>query len=52
MTVLLENTLTKFLDLDIQAAEAEIVTWQGREALRLENGLALIPNYKIIGASI
>lgn len=52
MTVLLENTLTRFPDLDIEAAKAEIVTWQGREALRLENGLALIRNYKIIGASI
>jgi hypothetical protein len=30
-------------DLEIHAAGAEMVTWQGREALRLENGLVLAP---------
>jgi hypothetical protein len=43
MTTLYENTLASPLDLDIHAAQAEAVTWQGREALRLENGLALVP---------
>ncbi len=43
MTTFLENTLTDLLNLEIHAEQAEVVTWQGREALRLENGLALIP---------
>ena len=52
MTILLENTLTNLLDLEIHAAQAEVVTWQGHEALRLENGLALIPGYRTTDASI
>ncbi|MFC1878578.1 hypothetical protein ACFLZW_01570 [Chloroflexota bacterium] len=30
--------------LEIKASEAEMTTWHGREALRLENGLALAPD--------
>jgi hypothetical protein len=39
-------------DLEIHAAQAEFVTWQGREALGLENGLALVPNSRVRDASI
>jgi hypothetical protein len=52
MAILLENTLTNPLDLEIRAAQAEVVTWQGCEALRLENGLALIPGHRTTDASI
>ncbi len=52
MDILLENPLTNLLDLEIHAAQAEVVTWQGREALRLEDGLALIPDHRPTDASI
>jgi hypothetical protein len=52
MSTLLENALTALCDLEIRAAQAEAVTWQGREALRLENGLALIPGHRAMDASI
>jgi hypothetical protein len=52
MTTRLEDPLTNPLDLEIRAAQAEAVTWQGREALRLENGLALIPGHRATDASI
>jgi hypothetical protein len=52
MTTLLEDPLTNPLDLRIHAAQAEVVTWQGREALRLENGLALVPGHRATDASI
>jgi hypothetical protein len=52
MSTLLENALTDLCDLEIRAAQAEVVTWQGREALRLEDGLALIPGRRATDASI
>jgi hypothetical protein len=52
MVTLLENPLTDLSDLVIHAAEAEVVTWQGREALRLEDGLALILDHRTTDASI
>jgi hypothetical protein len=52
MTTLFEDTLTRLLDLDIRAAHAEAVTWQGREALRLENGLALVPGCRTTDGSM
>jgi len=52
MATLLQNTLTHLPDLEIHAAQAEVVTWQGRQALRLENGLALIPGHRTPDASI
>ncbi|MFB0535595.1 MAG: hypothetical protein ACETWR_11495 [Anaerolineae bacterium] len=52
MTTLLEDPLTNPLDLEIHAAQAEVVTWQGREALRLEDGLALVPGRRATDASI
>jgi hypothetical protein len=52
MSVLLKDTLTNLLDLEIHAAQAEVVTWQGRQALRLEDGLALVPTHRLADASI
>jgi hypothetical protein len=52
MTTLLKDPLTNPLDLEIHAAQAEVVTWQGREALRLENGLALVPGHRATEASM
>lgn len=52
MTNLYKGFLTTLSDLEIQAEQAEIVTWQGREALRLENGLALVPGHRIADGSI
>jgi len=52
MTILVEHTLTSLSDLEIRAAHADVVTWQGREALRLEDGLALIPGLQTTDASI
>lgn len=52
MPTLFEDTLTSPLDLDIHAAHAEAVAWQGREALRLENGLALVPGLRTTDGSM
>lgn len=52
MTVRWENALNSPAGLEIHAAKAEAVTWQGREALRLENGLALIPAQRWQQASV
>ena len=51
VTTLLEHTLTNLADLEIHAAQAEAITWQGREALRLENGLALVPGHQVADGS-
>jgi hypothetical protein len=48
----MEQTLTDLHDLVIHAEKAEAVTWQGRQALRLENGLALVPESGVQDASI
>jgi hypothetical protein len=52
MTSLLKDPLTNPLDLEIHAAQAEVITWRGREALRLEDGLALVPNHRVADASL
>ena len=52
MAAVWEDTLTSLLDLEIRAAQAEVVTWQGREALLLENGLALVPGRRTTDASV
>jgi len=52
MTALPMDDPTDLLDLDIRAEQAEIVTWQGREALRLENGLALVPDLLVADGSV
>jgi hypothetical protein len=48
----MENTLINLHELEIHAEQAEFVTWQGHEALRLENGLALIPEKRLKNASV
>jgi len=51
MATLFENT-PSLLDLETRATQAEVVTWQGRKALRLEDGLALIPDQRATDASV
>jgi hypothetical protein len=46
------DTLTRLDELEVRAAQAEVVTWQGRQALRLENGLALVPGESVRDARI
>jgi hypothetical protein len=48
----MEDTPIDLRELEIHAEHAEVVTWQGREALRLENGLALVPKNRLKDASI
>jgi hypothetical protein len=48
----MEDTLIDLRQLEIHAEQAEFVTWQGREALRLENGLALAPEKWLKNASV
>jgi hypothetical protein len=48
----MEYSLINLDALEIRAAQAEIVTWHERKALRLENGLALIREHKLKDASI
>ena len=52
MTTILEDPLTDLQALNVKAAQAEVVTWQGHEALRLESGLALIPDQQLADVSI
>lgn len=52
MDTLLKTPLTTLSNLEIRAAQADVVTWQGRKALRLEDGLALIPDRRVMNASI
>jgi hypothetical protein len=56
MTVIAQNPLTDLDALVIRTAGTEagegIVTWQGRQALRLENGLALLPNIETANAHV
>jgi hypothetical protein len=48
----MEYSLTNLSDLDLLAAEAEVVTWQGHEALKLVNGLAMIRDLVLSDACI
>ena len=48
----MQDILTRLQELEIRAAGAEMVTWQGRQALRLENGLALVPGGGVRDARI
>jgi hypothetical protein len=52
MTTVLEDPLTNLQDLHVEAGQAEVVSWQGREALRLEGGLVLIPDHQLADISI
>ena len=48
----MENDMINLKDLEIRAAKAEAVTWEGRQAIRLEDGLALAPEARLKDASI
>ena len=52
MALLWQNPLTRLLDLEVHAESAEVTTWQGREGLRLENGLVVIPTEQLTDASV
>jgi hypothetical protein len=52
MDLPLQYKLDNLSDLRIHAARAEIVTWQDRPALRLENGLVLFPSLQVTDARI
>jgi hypothetical protein len=52
MSVILEHDLTHLEGLTIRAEGADVVEWQGQRALRLLNGLALIPGRCAMDASI
>lgn len=44
MGLLYEDSVIDVEALSVHASEAEVVTWQGREALKLVDGLALVPD--------
>jgi hypothetical protein len=46
------NALDTLDELHIHAAQAELVTWHGQRALRLENGLALVRDPQLSDATI
>jgi hypothetical protein len=52
MTLLYEDDLTDPQALSIHTSDAEVVTWKGRRALRLVDGLALIPDLEASDVSI
>jgi hypothetical protein len=52
MAVLYEGDLADPQTIVVHASEAETVIWQGRRALRLVDGLALIPGLEVRDASI
>jgi len=52
MTLVYEDDLTDPGIISAHASEAEVVTWQGRRALKLVDGLALIPDLEVRDASI
>jgi hypothetical protein len=52
MTLLYEDDLTDPQTLSVHASEAEMVTWNGRRALRLVDGLALIPELEVRDVSV
>jgi hypothetical protein len=50
--MLIENALTDPRTLVVQAEGSERATWNGHEALRLENGLALLPGLAVQDAGV
>jgi hypothetical protein len=52
MQTLWESELGDLQDLDLRHAEAEGTTWNGRRALRLDGGLALIPDLQRADATV
>lgn len=49
---LYQNSLTDLKELFVHAPRAEVVTWRGREAVRLIDGLAIMPDLEITDASV
>jgi hypothetical protein len=49
---LYENSFADLSELLVQASEAKVVTWKGRKALRLVDGLALVPDLEVRDVSI
>ncbi len=52
MEKILDHPLDSLEGLCIRASQADIVTWQGRQALHLENGLALVPDEQLLDARV
>ena len=52
MTLLYEDDLTEVGTLSVHASEAKAVDWNGRRALKLVDGLALIPELEARDVSI
>lgn len=52
MTLVLEHPLTDLAGLEVRAEKSEVVRWQERETLRLENGLLLVPDLRVADAGI
>jgi hypothetical protein len=50
--MLLEHSLTTLSDLEMHAAQAGLVQWQGRKALQLEDGLILVSGDRTTDARI
>ncbi len=47
-----ENDLTHLDELDVHASAAEVVAWNGRRALRLTNGLVMMPGLEVADGSV
>ncbi|MEW6230867.1 MAG: hypothetical protein AB1566_00970 [Chloroflexota bacterium] len=47
-----EKDLTNLDELDAHASAAEVVTWNGRRALRLTNGLVVMPGLEVADGSV
>ena len=52
MGSLRDGGLIELAGLDVRSGGGELVTWQGRQALRLDGGLALIPGADLENASV
>ncbi len=52
MTLLYEDDLSEVRRLSVHAADAEVVDWHGRPALKLVDGLALVPGLEVRDVSI
>jgi hypothetical protein len=52
VALLYEDDLTDLETLSVHASQADVVTWEGRRALKLVDGLALVPGLEVPDASI
>jgi hypothetical protein len=52
VTVLYEDDLTDLAKLSVHAAGAQVVEWKGRRALKLVDGLALVPGLEVRDVSV